>query len=89
MVNKCALQETMFESFMIQYHWNKIIELSHTDEYKSLPVLEYVIKLFITVKGFAVTHKERDRLKQKKTSKMDTSRKVSKSVRGKLKTSMQ
>ena len=70
----------MLDAFMVKYYWNKIIALAHEQEADSLPVLDYLICLFITIKGFAIARKERDRL-----TKCNKNSKMSKSLRGKLK----
>ena len=83
-VNKSILQTTMLESVLVQYYWNQIILLQHADESSSLPLLDYFICLFITIKGFAVVRKQRDELASQTKSKI-LQAKQSKSLRGKLK----
>jgi len=80
-VDKIHLQTSMHEAFMVKYYWNQIIELAHQNELSSLPVLDYLISLFITIKGFATARKERDRLTVERGKKANRS----KSLRGKLK----
>jgi hypothetical protein len=80
-VDKTYLQTSMHEAFMVKYYWNQIIEMSHQHELSSLPVLDYLISLFITIKGFAIARKERERLTVERSKKA----KHSKSLRGKLK----
>ena len=80
-INKVCLQTTMHEAFMVNYYWNLIIEMVHQNEISCLPVLDYVISLFITVKGFATARKERNRMAANNSKKA----KHSKSLRGTLK----
>ena len=82
-VCKSLLLMTMHDSFMVNYYWNKTVEMSHLVECNTLPVLDYLMSLFITIKGFALARKERDRL----TVQRQHDKKVnqSKSLRGKLK----
>lgn len=79
--NKLRLQCAMFDGFMVKYHWNKLVENAHTNETDSLVVLDYLINLFITITGFAMARKERDRLNKK----VEKGVPKSKSLRGKLK----
>lgn len=80
-VDKIHLQTSMHEAFMVKYYWNQIIEMAHQHELSSLPVLDYLISLFITIKGFATARKERERLTVERGKKANPS----KSLRGKLK----
>ena len=79
--NKVCLQTTMHEAFMVNYYWNIIIEMIHQNELACLPVLGYIISLFITIKGFATARKERDCMAANHSKKT----KHSKSLRGTLK----
>jgi hypothetical protein len=79
--NKLILLSEMFDSFMVKFYWNKILSRTHMTEQRSLPVLDYLINLFITIKGFSVARKEKNRLTKKVANKF----KKSKSMRGNLK----
>ena len=80
--NKSEMLSLIFDGLMVKYYWTKLFEKSDIDELKSLAVLDYLINLFITVKGFAVARKEKDKLQKKVRSVVS----ASKSLRGKLKT---
>ena len=79
---KALTVSKIVDSFMVQFYWNKIVDTCHVDEISSLPALDYLVNLFITIKGFAVARKERDRL----TKKVVQTEASSKSLTGKLKT---
>lgn len=78
---KVEMLSLIFDGFMVKYYWSKLLVKSDIDELKSLPVLDYLINLFVTIKGFAVARKEKDRLSKKVRSVVSSS----KSLRGKLK----
>jgi len=80
---KPLLQTAMHESSMVKYYWNLITESAHEDEVKAEPVLDYLVALFLTIKGFALARKERDRLTLKTARRKDV--KPSKSLRGRMK----
>jgi ATP/ADP translocase len=79
--NKLFLLSEMFDSFMVKFYWNKILGRTHISEQRSLPVLDYLINLFITIKGFSIARKEKNRLTKKVANKF----KKSKSMMGSLK----
>ena len=54
--NKSEMLSLIFDGLMVKYYWTKLFEKSDIDELKSLAVLDYLINLFITVKGFAVSY---------------------------------
>ena len=55
------------------------------DEHSALPALDYLIRLFLTIKGFAVGRKERDSCLMEDGKMKSRKNKSSKSLRGKLK----
>jgi len=87
-INQGQLKLQMSQSTIVKLHWDKILQISHSEESNSQPALDYLMTLFITVKGFAVARKEHERLentiaKKKITKKVNRS----KSLRGNLKKS--
>jgi len=62
-ISKSFLQATMHSAYMVKYNWKQIIDIAHEDEANAMPALNYVISLFITIKGFAIARKESDRFK--------------------------
>lgn len=84
-LNKSNLQLAVHDSFMVKYYWSRILELAHCDEQTSLPALDYLICLFLTIKGFAVARKERDSFVMKDGKMKGKIIKKSQSLRGKLK----
>ena len=61
-INKEQLHAAMLDAFMVKYYCHKIIAFAHEQETDSLPALNYLICLFITIKGFAIARKVRNRL---------------------------
>jgi len=84
-LNKSNLQMAIHDSFMVKYYWGRILEVASCDEHSSLPALDYLIRLFLTIKGFAVARKERDLFLTKDGKMKGKISKKSQSLRGKLK----
>jgi len=84
---KDALQAAMHDSSMVKYYWGQILQFDNVDELSALPIFDYLVSLFITIKGFAIARKERDKLSAAQEQKLRLSKscKSSKSLRGKLK----
>jgi hypothetical protein len=60
-LNKMKMVKAMNNSPMVQYYWNRIIATADTNDFKSKPVLQFVIRLFVSINGFAIARKEKDR----------------------------
>jgi hypothetical protein len=60
-LNKMKMVKAMNNSPMVQYYWNRIIATADTNDFKSKPVLQFVICLFVSTNGFAIARKEKDR----------------------------
>jgi len=78
-----TLRAASFDDPVGEALWSTMCTKVESTECDSLCALDYIIKLFLTVKVFAVAHKKRDLQKRKVR---DDCRK-SKSLRGKLKAS--
>ena len=61
-LNRCILTEAMMSDINVKHHWNAIVKLSAADEDLALHLLEYIVRVFVTVKGFAVARYLRGRL---------------------------
>lgn len=77
-VDKGVMRAEMLNSFMVKHYWARILRIGHADAAVAQPVLEYIISLFITIKGFSLAKKETSKFSEK-------GGKNSKSFRGKLK----
>lgn len=86
-INQGQLKLLMSKSPIVKLHWEKILKISNTEEADSQPAFEYLMTLFITLKGFAVAKKERERLQDKLVKRNKSSVRASKSLRGNLKMS--
>jgi len=60
--SRIAIQSRMLESFMANYYWMKLVKQAEANAADTNPALHYIVSLFITVKGFAVAKKERQKL---------------------------
>ena len=73
-LNRCIITEVMMSDISVKHHWNAIVKESAADQDLALRLLEYIICVFVTVKGFAVARYLRGRLNtDSKTSTKSTS----------------
>ena len=49
-LNRCMLTEAMLNDITVKHHWNTIMKCSGADERSALRLLEYIIRIFATVK---------------------------------------
>jgi len=61
-INQGELKLLISESAIVKLHWHEILKISQCEECTSVLALDYLMTLFITLKGFAVAKKERERL---------------------------
>ena len=84
---RSVVSVSMMENELVKYYWNKILDISNTEEGNAMPVLEYLVSLFTAIKGHAWAQKQKSQLLAAK-GKVERKRKStedSKSLRGKLK----
>lgn len=82
-IEKSSLKSQILQAHMVGYYWDKLVDSAHKNESSCLPVLEYLINLFVNIKGFAVARKEKEKLKSK--CKPKAPEKGSVSLRGAVK----
>ena len=79
------VKAAMKESFMVKHYWPNILALTRVQQVVSQPVFEYIVSLFITVKGFAMARKEHDKLSAAAAKKKQNTVAKSSSLRKNLK----
>ena len=59
---KVSLKELVMDSFLVKYYWTELLKKSGSSEDECGHFLEYVIDLFLTIRGFAVARKVKNQL---------------------------
>ena len=57
-VDKNLMRTEMMHSVMVKHYWGKILKNAHADAATVQPVLEHIVGLFITIKGFSLAKNE-------------------------------
>ena len=62
-LNLVIMTDAVMEDINVKYHWEAVLSNSKVEEPSVFRILEYLTKLFLTVKGFAVARHLRSRLR--------------------------
>lgn len=82
-LDKTSMVHAMLASFMVQYYWKRILAVTGSSDCTAQDLLNYVICCFVSIKGFAVAKKEKERLTSDASRKRTGAK--SASFRGQLK----
>ena len=56
---KSKSKDEIFDSYMVNYYWGRLLQKSGSTDGDCISFLEYVIDIFLNVKGFAISKKVR------------------------------
>ena len=67
---KSKTKDTIFDSYIVNYHWGKILMQAGSSDAEGKLFLEYIIDVFLNVKGFAIARniRQRETAKYKQSS---------------------
>ena len=62
---KSKTKDIIFDSYIVNYHWGKFLQQAGSSDVEGKLFMEYIIDVFLNVKGFAIARNVRQRATSK------------------------